>query len=92
MKKLSAGILMGLFALTATASESQRYHPNHLFIKMKAGESLVSSPLIKSSKKLIDGLYLVKTNSADQLAANLEGAESIEYVQKDFYAAKTATT
>ncbi len=90
MKKLSAGILMGLFALTATASESQRYHPNHLFIKMKAGESLVASPLIKSSKKLIDGLYLVKTNNADQLAANLEGAESIEYVQKDFYSAKTA--
>ncbi len=90
MKKLSAGILMGLFAVVGSAQAEGRYHPNHLFIKMKAGETLVKSNLIKSSKKMFDGLYLVQTSSADKLAANLAGSESVEYVQKDFYAGKTS--
>ena len=90
MIKLSTGILMGFFAVMSLAhAESNRYHPNHLFIKMKAGESLVESSLIKSSKKLFGSLYLVKTSSADKLAADLASDESIEYVQKDFYAGKT---
>lgn len=89
MKKLSAGILVGLLAVVGSAqAQSNRYHPNHLFVKMKAGETLVNSPLIQSSKKIIDGLYLVKTSSADQLEATLAGSEAIEYVQKDFYAGK----
>lgn len=89
MKKLSTGILMGFLAVAGMAqAESNRYHPNHLFIKMKAGEELVQSSLIKSSKKLFGSLYLVKTTSADQLAATLASDESIEYVQKDFYAGK----
>ena len=91
MKKLSAGILMGLVAVLGSAeAASHRYHPNHLFIKMKAGESLVSSPLINSSKKMFDGLYLVKTSSADKLAAEISGSASVEYVQKDFYAGKSS--
>lgn len=91
MKKLSTGILMGFFAVMSLAhAENNRYHPNHLFIKMKAGESLVESSLIKSSKKLFGSLYLVKTINADQLAADLATDESIEYVQKDFYAGKSA--
>ncbi len=91
MKKLSAGILMGLVAVLGSAeAASHRYHPNHLFIKMKAGESLVSSPLINSSKKMFDGLYLVKTSSADKLAAEVAGSASVEYVQKDFYAGKSS--
>ena len=89
MKKLSAGILMGLMAVVSSAqAESNRYHPNHLFIKMKAGEALIDSPLIKSSKKIFGSLYLVKTTSADQLAAKIADSKVIEYVQKDFYAAK----
>lgn len=89
MKKLSAGILIGLLAAAGSAqAEINRYHPNHLFVKMKAGETLVNSPLIKSSKKLIDGLYLVKTADADKLAAKLANESSIEYVQKDYYAGK----
>lgn len=90
MKKLTAGFLMGLFAVVGSAQAEGRYHPNHLFIKMKAGETLVKSNLIKSSKKMFDGLYLVQTSSADKLAANLAGSESVEYVQKDFYAGKTS--
>lgn len=89
MKKLSTGILMGLFAVMNFAhAEGLRYHPNHLFIKMKQGESLVNSPLIKSSKKLFGSLYLVKTQNADKLARELSAEESIEYVQKDFFAGK----
>lgn len=91
MKKLSAGILMSFFAVVGIAqAESQRYHPNHLFIKMKAGEELVQSPLIKSSKKLFGSLYLVQTSSADQLATELSSEAAIEYTQKDFYAGKQA--
>jgi subtilisin family serine protease len=92
MKTLSTGILMGLFAVVslAHAEESRRYHPNNLFIKMKEGESLVSSPLIKSSKKLFGNLYLVKTSSASKLANELSVASGIEYVQKDFFAGKSA--
>jgi thermitase len=91
MKKLSAGFLMGFFAVMGMAhAENNRYHPNHLFIKMKAGENLVKSSLIKSSKKIFDGLYLVKTSDADKLEANIGSSSAIEYVQKDFYAAKSS--
>jgi subtilisin family serine protease len=89
MIKLSTGFLIGFFAVMGLAhAEDNRYHPNHLFIKMKAGESLVHSSLIKSSKKLFNGLYLVKTADADKLAAVLSSDSNIEYVQKDFYAGK----
>jgi thermitase len=91
MKKLSTGFLMGFFAVMGLAhAENNLYHPNHLFIKMKAGETLVKSPLIKSSKRIFDGLYLVKTADADKLAASIASAPAIEYVQKDFYAQKRA--
>lgn len=89
MNKLSTGFLMGFFAVMGLAhAENNRYHPHHLFIKMKAGETLVKSPLIKSSKRIFDGLYLVKTSDADKLAATIASAPAIEYVQKDFYAPK----
>ena len=91
MKKLSAGFLMGIFAIVGAAqAESLRYHPNHLFVKMKAGEALVESKLIKSSKNLFGDLYLVKTQSADALAKELSSAEGIDYVEKDFYAGKSS--
>jgi thermitase len=90
MLKVSIGILMGLMMTVAMAQDSsERYHPNHLFIKMKAGEALVKSPLIKKSKKIIEGLYLVKTPNADALAKSL-GSEAIEYVQRDYFAGKRA--
>lgn len=90
MKKLTTGILMGFMGLLATAQASNhRYHPNHLFVKMKQGETLVKSPLIKSSKKLFGDLYLVKTTSADQLSQHLNESSEVEYVQKDFFAGKS---
>jgi thermitase len=89
MTKLSTGFLIGFFSLVGLAqAESNRYHPNHLFIKMKPGMTLVNSTLIKSSKKMFDGLYLVKTKDADKLAKSLSNSSEIEYVQKDFYAGK----
>ncbi len=87
--KLTIGILMGLFALSASAVEG-RFHPNHLFIKMKEGQTLVKSPLIKSAKNVFGDLYLVKTSNAVLLEKSLKGKKSIAYTEKDFYAAKKA--
>ena len=91
MKKLSTGILMGFFAIMGSVhAENNRYHPNHLFVKMKAGEALVESPLIKSSKNVFGDLYLIKTTNADALAAKIAGSQGIEYVQRDYYAGKSS--
>ncbi len=49
---------------------------------------MVKSPLIKSSKKIIGQIYLVKTNKLEELEAELSSHESVEYAQKDFYAEK----
>src|SRR6478736_5901068 len=90
MKKLSAGFLMGLFAVVGSAQATGlRYHPNHLFVKMKAGESLVKSPLIKSAKRVFGSTYLVKTSNADLLASELASESAIEYTEKDFFAGKS---
>jgi hypothetical protein len=57
MKLATTGILTVLaMSLSLTAMASERAHPRNLFIKMKQGESLVKSPLITSSKKLIGNL------------------------------------
>lgn len=90
MKMLNYGILTGLLAgfNVAYATESLRYHPNHLFVKVKKGEVLEKSSLIKASKRLFGNLYLIKTPSADQLASELSRNAKIEYVQKDFFAGK----
>ena len=89
MKKLSIGILLSFTATMATAqAASNRFHPNHLFIKMKEGHSLVKSPLIKSAKRIIGRLYLVKTSKPEALALELAASEEIEYTQKDFFGEK----
>jgi thermitase len=89
MKKLTIGFLMGFSAIVATAeAATPRFHPNHLFIKMKDGESIVKSPLIKSAKRIIGQLYLVKTNKLEALKQELASNESVEYAQKDFYGEK----
>jgi thermitase len=90
MKNLSTRILMGFFAVLSLSAHAgnSRYHPNNLFIKMKPGRELVSSPLIKSSKNIFGTVYLVKTENVDKLAASLRSSPEIEYVQKDYYAGK----
>lgn len=85
--KLTIGIFVALFALSAMATEG-RFHPNHLFIKMKAGETLVKSPLITSANKVFGDLYLVKTTDASLLQESLKGQKSIVYTEKDFYGDK----
>lgn len=87
--KLTIGILLGLSLNPAFARDPQKsYHPNHLFVKMKLGEALIKSPLIKGSKKIISGLYLVETKDADLLADELLSSEQIAYVERDYYAGK----
>jgi thermitase len=89
MRILSVCILTSLFILAGQAlASSHRYHPNHLFVKMKKGEFLVKSPLIKSSKKLFDDLYFVKTSNADQLALEISNSQLIKYVERDYFAGK----
>lgn len=86
MRKL--GLLVGLTAFMAAAHAENRFHPNHLFIKMKPGHSLVESSLIKSSKNITGNIYLVKTNNLEALAESVKADASVEYAQKDFYAQK----
>ena len=86
--KLTIGFFVALFALSAVAAEG-RFHPNHLFIKMNAGESLVKSPLIKSSNKIFGDLYLVKTSNPVALQKSLKAEKSVSYTEKDFYAGKS---
>lgn len=89
MKKLTIGFLMSFTAVMATAeAANQRFHPNHLFIKLKEGQTLEKSPLIKSAKRIIGQLYLVKTNNLEALTAELKNSEAVEYAQKDFYGEK----
>lgn len=88
MRMLTIGILTSFLAVSAFAqAPGKRFHPNHLFIKMKAGETLVNSPLIKNSKKLFGSLYLVKTTDAEALSQSLSDEGSVEYVQKDYFSA-----
>lgn len=89
MKNLTIGILMVLGILSGPVyGMNNRYHPNHLFIKMRDGQTLVESPLIKSSKKLFENLYLVKTTNADKLLSQLSKNPTIEYVERDYFAGK----
>jgi thermitase len=89
MVKLTTGILSIFILLTGLVNaEERRYHPKHLFIKMEEGQKLVKSELIQKSTKIIDNLYLVKTQNADLLESSLSGKQGIEYVQKDFFAGK----
>jgi thermitase len=91
MKKLSIGIITTLSVfMTVAEAAGPRFHPNHLFIKMKKGQTLVKSPLIKSSKKIFGQLFLIKTAHPEALAQSLESNGSVEYSQKDFYSEKSA--
>ena len=89
MKKLSIGFLLSFSALVASAEAAEsRFHPNHLFIKMKNGQGLVKSPLIKSAKRVLGSIYLVKTAKLEALSEELANNESVEYAEKDFYGQK----
>lgn len=88
MKKLSIGILTGLLTITAASAAQDRYHPEHLFIKMKEGQKLVKSELIESSRNIIGSIYLVNTQNLEKLEAELAQNAAIEYVEKDYYAGK----
>jgi len=73
--------------ISAQAAES-RFHPNHLFIKMKTGQGLVKSPFIKSAKRVLGSIYLVKTTKLEALSEELANNDSVEYAEKDYYGQK----
>jgi thermitase len=88
MKTLSAGFLLSVALLSQAFAAEQRYHPEHLFVKVKPGQELAPSQLIHESKQIIGNLYLVKTKNIDKLAAELSAQASIEYIEKDYYSEK----
>lgn len=88
MRNFATGMVLTLAALVGTAQASDRFHPNHLFIKMKEGQSLVKSPLIKNAKKIANRIYLVKTTDAVALQNSLQSNAKIEYTEKDFFGEK----
>jgi thermitase len=91
MNRLSIGILTVLSLTFGQAmASSQNYHPTNLFIKMKKGEALVKSPLIKSFKKIIGDIYIVKSSDAKALAESLKAASTVEYAERDAFAGKQA--
>jgi thermitase len=88
-KHLSIGFLLSIsLSVGSVIAAEKRFHPHHLFVKMKPGHSLVDSPMITKSKKIIGSIYLIKTSSPELLAQELKSEESIEYTQLDYYAEK----
>ena len=89
MRKLTIGICLSFSALmNAGYASTQNHHPHNLFVKLKKGQKMISSPLIQRSRKVIGRLYLVKTKDAGALEKELESHLGIEYVQKDFFGVK----
>jgi len=88
MKKLTIGILMGLTVMSQAMANDARFSPKNLFVKVKKGQSLTKSQHIKSAKKLIGRIYLVKTDNLKALEAELSQSEAVDYTQKDYYAPK----
>jgi thermitase len=84
MRNLSIGILLAL-ATVGAASASTRPHPENLFVKMKSGQPLAQSSLIKSAKSLVGGLYLVKARDLQNLKAELKKNSDVEYVENDTF-------
>jgi thermitase len=88
MRRLTSCILLSFSAFLSLAHAGEKFHPNHLFIKMKPGQKLLQSALIDTSKHLIGNIYLAKSQNIEALAQELSVQEDVEYVQKDYYAEK----
>lgn len=70
------------------AERTPKFHPHHLFIKMKPNQPLIKSAQITKAKELISGLYLVETKDALELKTALSQNKKIEYTSLDFKAKK----
>ncbi len=91
MNTLSIGFLMAFAMTSAMAANTPiRYHRSNLFVKMKAGQTMIKSPLISSSKRLIGDLYLVKSDDLNALSHELNNAENVEFIERDQFAGKKA--
>jgi thermitase len=87
MKKLTIGLslVLGVLATSAFAS-GPRYDKSQLFVKMKEGQKLSQSALIKETNHLFGDVYLVKTTDAATLASALKNNTSVVYTEFDKYA------
>lgn len=91
MKKLTIGfsLLLGVLAQSAMAL-APRYDHSQIFVKMKEGQKLSKSALIKETKHLFGDIYLVKTVDADKLISSLKNDSSVVYTERDGYAGSQA--
>ena len=69
-------------------AQASSIDPNQLVIKMKSGKSLPKSIYIKTSRKLFENVYVVKTNNLIALEKTLKNNLEIEYTERNFKAEK----
>lgn len=82
-------LLLPLLLFFTFAIEAANFEPNQLIIKMRPGQKLPSSSLIKSSKNLFDNIYIVKTNHLVELEKKLKNNLAIEYTERSIRSEKT---
>lgn len=80
---------MPLSLLFTLAVEASSFDPDQLVVKMRPGQKLPTSLLIKSSKNLFENVYIVKTNNLVELEKKLKNNSTIEYIERSFRSEKT---
>jgi subtilisin family serine protease len=86
--------MVSLLALVAASDASaqtkpkQRVDRHRIFVKLKEGEALPASALIRSSKPLFGQVLLVSTSDAEGLQRELSGHPSVEYVERNTFHGK----
>lgn len=87
MKKFK--LVLPLSLLFTFAVKASSFDPNQLIIKLRPGQILPISALIKSSKNLFENVYIVKTNNLLELEKRLKNNSAIEYTERSYRAEKT---
>jgi subtilisin family serine protease len=87
---LSAMVLMVSGGLaSAQTSKPGRLDRHRLFVKLKEGQSLPDSELIRSSKPLFGQVLLVETTDAAALSRELSSNQAVEYVERNTFHGKS---
>ena len=87
MKKFGLALL-GCLTLSLAQAQSIRFEQDTLFVKLKAGEELPASALIKDSKHLFGTVYQITTDHVILLENDLRSNAAVEYTEKSFFAGK----
>lgn len=82
---MKIALILSLMAASLFAQEA-RFEKTKLFVKIKEGQSLPSSKLIKSARPLFGRNFLVTTSDALALEKELATSPQIEATEKSYYA------